>query len=74
MSRRARCPLVPSRNVETVLGEGEKDSFIALRGKVGHSPLWERLRGGFIVWGVDNRAVVKEQGRGKLAVFFKAGV
>lgn len=36
--------------------------------------LWERIGGGLIVGGVDNRATDKDQGRGKLAFFFKAGV
>ena len=30
------CALVPNRNVETVLGEGEKIAFIDLPGKGGH--------------------------------------
>ena len=30
-------PSLLNRNVETVLGEGEKESFIALPGKGGHS-------------------------------------
>ena len=37
-------------------------------------PPWERLGGGFIVWGVENRAIHKDQGRGKLALSFKSGV
>ena len=37
-------------------------------------PLWTGLGGGFIVWGVENRAANKDQGRGKFALSFKAGV
>ena len=64
------------------MGEGEKDSIIALPGK-GKSqqakalktvPPWERLGSGFIIWGVENRAREKDQGRGKLALFLKASV
>ena len=45
------CILVPREILETVLGEVEKESFIALPGKGGHSglmlseprvPIWER--------------------------------
>ena len=32
------------------------------------------LGGGFIVLGVENRAADKEQSRGKLGFFFRAGV
>ena len=67
---------------DRVLDEGEQGSFIALPGKEGHSramperlySLWERLGGGFIVWGVENRALDEGQGRGKLALSFKTGV
>ena len=61
-------------------GKGEKDGFIALPGKGGCSrlmpsrlcPPWGKLGGGFIIWGVEIRAVDKHQGRGKLALFLKA--
>ena len=57
----------------------EKNSPIALSGKGGAqqanafttAPTPERLEGGFIVWGVQNRAADKDQGRGKLALFSK---
>ena len=61
--------------------EGEKDSFVALPGKGGSQqsnalktvPLWKGLGGGFTVWQWKNRAIDKDQGRGKLALSFKAG-
>ena len=70
------------RNTETEFWAKGKNSFIALPGKEGHSrpmperlySLWERLGGGFIVWGVENRALDEGQGRGKLALSFKTGV
>ena len=37
-------------------------------------PPWKGLEDGFIVWGLENMATVKDQGRGKLALSFKAGV
>ena len=65
------------------MGEGEKNGFIALLSK-GESqqtdtlktvpPPWKRVGGGFIVWGVTDRATDKDQGRCKLSLFFKAGV
>lgn len=49
--------------------------------KEGHSrlvlktvPPWERLGGGFRVWGVEDRNTDKDQDRGELALFLKAGV
>ena len=51
-------------------GEGEKDS------QGGYCRLlpWKGLGGDFIVWGVENGAVDKDQSRGKPAFSFKAGV
>ena len=53
---------------DRVLGEGEKDSFIALPGKGGHSRLmpWERLGGGLQFEEWKNRAIGKDQGISKL--------
>ena len=66
---------------DRVLGKGEKDSFITLPGKGGHSklkmvPPLEGARGWFysLESGIGIRAVDKEQGRGKLALFLKAAV
>ena len=63
---------------DRVLADGEKDSFIALTGKGCHSKLmfcpWKGLGGSFIVWGVENRAADRDQGRGKLALSFKTDV
>ena len=55
---------------------------MVLPGKGGHSRLmplrlcspWKGLGGGFLVWGVGNRATDKDQGRDKLALSFRAGV
>ena len=67
-------PLLLNRNAET---ESEKKRALLLRQanalKAVPSP-WESLGGGFIVWGVENRAIHKDQGRGKLALSFKSGV
>ena len=71
------CPLVPKRKVKE-----KKRAFIVGPGKVGHSrlvpkrlcPPWERWGDGFIFRGVENRAIDKDQGRGKLALLLKAGV
>ena len=72
---------------DRVLGEGEKDSFIALSGKGGATtglclkapllpppppPLWERLGGAFIVWEWKNRVIGKGQSRRELALFFQS--
>ena len=56
-----------------------KENTIALllcqaKGTTAGCALLERLGGGFIVWGVENRATDKDQGGGKLALPFKAGV
>ena len=79
------CPLVWNRNTKRVWGKGEKDSFYcfarprepqqanALKIVLPPTP-WEKLGGGFIVWGVQNQASDKDQGRVKLALFLKARV
>ena len=69
---------------DRVFSEKEKDSFIALPGKGDHSRLmpsrlgtpWQRFWRWFysLGSGIKITAVNKDQGRGRLALFFKAGV
>ena len=76
------CPLVLNRNAEREFWEKEKKitySFARQRSVTQENilktlPHWERLGGGSMVWGVENRAIDKDQGRGKLALFLKASV
>ena len=77
--------LLLNRNMETEFGVKEKKIALLLGQAKGvgrpHQanalktvpPLGE-MRGGFIVWGVENRTVDKDQGRGKFALSFKTGV
>ena len=76
------CLSLPNRNAEAEFWVKEKKIAYCFARQKGPQqanalktvPPWERLGGGFIVWGVENWASDKDQVRGKVALFLKAGV